>query len=103
MLVSVKGSGSKPSGPVRTASVYEVILAIVRVRANASEITAEDIEDTRLNQTYCGLVIDGTEKIPTDGYDAQFTAFMNRVKDNYEEVTKGVIPMENADIDSATA
>lgn len=103
VLVSVKGSGSKPSEPVRTASVYEIILAIVRVRANASEISAEDIEDTKLNQTYCGLVIDGTDRIPTDGYDAQFTDFMNRTKTNYEEISKGMIPMENADIDSATA
>ena len=103
VLVSVKGSGSKPTGPVRTASTYEIVLAIVRVRANASEITAEDIEDTRLNQAFCGLVIDGTDRIPTAGYEAQFNAFMAKIKANYEDISKGLTPMENADIDSATA
>lgn len=102
VLVSVKGSGSKPAGPVRTASVYEIVLAIVRVRANASEISVEDIEDTRLNQTFCGLVIDGTDRIPTAGYEAQFNAFMAKIKANYEDISKGLAPMENADIDSAT-
>ena len=102
-LVCVKGSSAKPTAPVRTASVYEIILAILTVRANASEIRASDIQDTRLDEKMCGLVVDGTDRIPTEGMQAQFTQFMNDSKSKFDEISKGIYPMENADIDEATA
>lgn len=102
-LVCVKGSSAKPTTPVRTASVYEIILAILTVRANASEIRASDIQDTRLDEKMCGLVVDGTERIPTEGMQAQFTQFMNDNKATLDELSKGIYPMENADIDEAIA
>lgn len=98
-LTYVKGSGSKPSAPVRTDSVYEIILAIITVRAEASEVTANDIEDTRLNETFCGLVVDGTERIPTQGMNDQFTQFMADTKATYEEISQGITPLEDSDID----
>lgn len=102
-LVCVKGSSAKPTAPVRTASVYEIILAILTVRTNASEIRASDIQDTRLDEKMCGLVVDGTDRIPTEGMQAQFTQFMNDSKSKFDEISKGIYPMENADIDEATA
>ena len=98
-LTYVKGSSTKPTAPVRTASIYEIILAIIKVRTEASEITADDIEDVRLNETFCGLVTDGTERIPTEGFDAQFKQFMEDTKATYEEISQGITPLEDSDID----
>lgn len=100
-LVCVKGSSAKPTAPIRTASVYELILAIITVRANASEILASDIQDTRLNETMCGLVVDGTARIPTEGMNAQFTQFMANNQATLDSLSKGIFPLENTDIDDA--
>ena len=84
-LTYVKGSGTRPSEPVRNANEYEIILAIIKVRANSAEIKGSDIEDCRLNPKYCGLVIDGTERIPTEG----FRSYMDSVKDTLNKDTAG--------------
>ena len=102
-LVCVKGSSAKPTAPVRTASIYEIILAIITVRANASEVTASDIQDTRMDEALCGLVVDGTERVPTEGMQAQFTQFMQDNRAALDELSKGVFPMDNSDIDEAVA
>lgn len=52
--VLVKGSNTRPT-PVRNATTYEIILAIIKLAANASSITAASIEDTRGNDDLCGF------------------------------------------------
>lgn len=42
--------------PVRNDSVYELVLAYIYVRANATQITAQDIEDTRGDLDLCGII-----------------------------------------------
>jgi hypothetical protein len=59
ILAVLTGSPSaSPSAPnlTRNDNMWELGLATVFVGANASEITAENITDTRLNQGICGLV-----------------------------------------------
>ena len=45
----------KPT-PVREGAVYDLVLANVMVKANASTITNADIADTRLDKNLCGFV-----------------------------------------------
>ena len=45
----------KPT-PVREGAVYDLVLANVMVKANASTITNADITDTRLDKNLCGFV-----------------------------------------------
>lgn len=101
ILTYVKGTNAKPK-PVRDANTYELILAIITVGANVSSIQAKDIEDTRLNTNYCGLVIDGTERVPTEGMQSQFDGFMASVNNAVNEIIKGLFPLENAEIDELT-
>ena len=42
--------------PVRTADVYDLVLALVYVPAGASEIVAANLTDVRANEWYCGYV-----------------------------------------------
>ena len=84
----VKGTRDMPT-PVRTETVYQNIVAVIRVKANASKIDQEDIIDTRMNEQYCGLAVDSLSRIPTDQYYEQFMAFMETIKDVLDEDTAG--------------
>lgn len=52
-LVCVKGNSSAPA-PVRTGTTYDIVLAHVRVPANATVITAANVTDKRADETLCG-------------------------------------------------
>ena len=65
-LKYTRGTDDYPT-PVRNANSYEIILALIHVRDSATEIKNSDITDTRLDEAYCGLVIAGPERIPTEG------------------------------------
>lgn len=84
----VKGSGSQPR-PLRNATTYQLIIAVIRVRASAGSITNEDITDTRMKEEFCGLAVDTLARIPTDQYDAQFNAFMKSIEDILDKDTAG--------------
>lgn len=51
-------SGQNPvvTPPVRTGSVYQLVLAEIHVGASATEITSDDIVDKRSDVAVCGLV-----------------------------------------------
>lgn len=80
-VVYVKGSAEKPIAPIRTKTQYDLILAIVIVPANAGEITQDNIMDVRMDETFCGLTVDTLSKIPTQGFQDQWTAFFNTLKE----------------------
>ena len=84
----VKGTRDMPT-PVRTETVYQNIVAVIRVKANASKIDQEDIIDTRMNEQYCGLAVDMLSKIPTDEYYNQFMAFMKTIEGTLGEDAAG--------------
>lgn len=50
------GSDSRYPVPSRTASVYQLIIAFVKVSKGATSIVQEDINDVRDNKWYCGYV-----------------------------------------------
>ena len=84
----VKGTRDMPT-PVRNETVYQNIVAVIRVKANASKIDQEDIIDTRMKEEYCGLAVDMLSKIPTDEYYNQFIAFMKTIEGTLGEDAAG--------------
>lgn len=50
------GSDSRYPVPVRTASVYQLIIAFVKVSRGATSLVQEDINDVRGDKWYCGYV-----------------------------------------------
>ena len=80
-VVYVKGTAEMPSAPIRNQTQYDLILAIVIVPANAGEITQDNIMDVRMDETFCGLTVDTLSKIPTQGFQDQWTAFFDMIKD----------------------
>jgi len=59
------GLSSLPSPEQNSLDYDEIYVAAIRVRAGATEISAGDITDLRLNETYCGIMRDGVTGIPT--------------------------------------
>lgn len=82
-LVYVKGTSSEPT-PQRTTTRYELIVAVISVSASVSVLYNADITDTRLNETYCGVVVDTCAKIDTDAMYNQFNSFMTEVKEELD-------------------
>lgn len=79
-------AASNPIGPalVNDGEYAEICLAEIRLTAGQTEITAEGIIDTRLNEDLCGLVSAGMEKYPTDGLEAEFRAWLDDLKTQLE-------------------
>ena len=50
------GSDSKYPRPIRTDSVYQLFLAVVKVAKGATALTQENVNDTRGDSWYCGYV-----------------------------------------------
>lgn len=63
--------------PERNEDIYELITAYVHVKANACEITAADITDTRFNAGLCGVVTNTIKSIDTTELFSQFKAAWN--------------------------
>ena len=50
------GSDSKWPRPIRTDSVYQLFIAVVKVAKGATALTQENVSDTRGDSWYCGYV-----------------------------------------------
>lgn len=78
-LIKVKGGAAMPS-PVRSETIWELILYIVKVPANVNALSGGDILDQRLNENLCGLAVDTLAQVPTQELYARFGAFMDRLE-----------------------
>lgn len=106
-LLVVKGMpDTTPTPPetVRNAQVYDLCLARVLVRRDATLIAAGDITDTRTNASLCGVA---TAVIPLNTtavfaqYQAMFDQFMGGVRDTLSEDAAGhllTLIQTNADL-----
>lgn len=65
----------------RDAFIWELSLAQVRVRQNTVQLLPADMTDERLITDLCGIVTLNPQ-IPTDGFQAQWDAFMADIEDN---------------------
>ena len=89
---------SSPELPaiVRDDDYDEIYLASVTVGAGVVEITAAAISDLRLDETVCGLMVDTAAKIPTDVYDAQIHAYLNKIETELNQLHAGTAVMTKA-------
>lgn len=73
----------------RTEKVQEYCLAYVYIKAQATEITAADIEDTRFSTDLCGWVTGLIEQVDTDTLWTQWDAlFKNMLNDCDNQLTQ---------------
>lgn len=84
----------KPAA-VNTATVKELILAYVYIRAKATEIKASDITDTRANEAVCGWVTGLIEQLNTatlwTQWEAMFKEWFEGLQDLLNENTEAVL------------
>lgn len=71
VIKGTDGSATAPT-PTKTASVYDLQLAKVNVRAGATSILQSDITDTRTDTTVCGVV---------NGVSSQAAALQSQIND----------------------
>ena len=81
---AVKGAynGDNPvaTAPVRSAAVYQIVLAQVYVPAGATSIVQENITDTRSNTDLCGIVTGTVKEMDYSQFAAQFNAYYDEFK-----------------------
>ncbi|MFW5477403.1 MAG: hypothetical protein ACOCO9_00815 [Segatella copri] len=51
--------------PTRTADIWDLCVAIINVKAGSTKITQDMIEDTRMNKSLCGIVVNAVDEIDT--------------------------------------
>lgn len=101
IVVKAGTPASSPALPsiVRDNDYDEIYLASVTVGAGVVEITADAISDLRLDESVCGLMADTAAKIPTDVYDAQIKAFLQRVESELNQLNAGTASMMRSTYD----
>lgn len=73
-ITVLQGTASSTPTPVvrsTTASVYDLVLYDVTVRAGATSISAADVTDQRLNPSLCGLMANQITAIDTTAIETQ--------------------------------
>ena len=80
LIVKQGTDENTPAELVRNENIYEICIAEVTVKST-SNITADDIQDTRLNKDICGIV---NSLISVDGEELyqQFQDYIDSVTDN---------------------
>lgn len=75
-------SGYTPAAtaPVRTSSIYQIVLAQILVGAGVTEITQANITDTRQNTDICGYVTGTVEEMDYSQFSAQFNSYYEQFK-----------------------
>lgn len=77
----------------RNNTTWELGIANVLVSAGAGVITQRDVEDTRLDDTRCGAVVQTVGELDTSGFFAQLTAMIERLREEIGEVETGTAAM----------
>lgn len=74
------GSSPSPTAPVRSAAIYQIVLAQIYVAAGATKITQENITDTRSNNSVCGIVTGTVKEMDYSQFAAQFNSYYSNFK-----------------------
>ena len=77
---------------VRDDIIYELGLYEISVNAGVVEITDENIKNTMLDETVCGLMRDGVTGIPTETLQRQAEEIIDQIKKVLENVVGENIP-----------
>lgn len=65
------GNTPTPTAPVRSAGVYQIVLAQIYVGAGVTEVTQANITDTRANNNLCGWVVGTVDRVDVEQMTAQ--------------------------------
>lgn len=72
----------QPPALTRTDDVYEISLKQVRIKANSTVVTNEDMTDERLNKDVCGLV-NSLITVPVEALQQNFNEFKSQLNDEF--------------------
>lgn len=90
-------------GLQRDLNAWELGIADVTIAAGVSAITAGMIQDTRINETLCGVMRDGVTGIPTAQLQTQADALINDLRNVISGITAGSEHMLKTTYDSDSA
>lgn len=76
------GSNPSPTAPVRSAAIYQIVLAQIYVAAGATKITQANITDTRSNNSVCGIVTGTVKEMDYSQFAAQFSGYYSDFKNS---------------------
>lgn len=89
---------------VRTGAVYELYLASIYREAGATNITASNITDLRMDSTVCGLMADSVTSIDMEAIRSQFMSLVRDLEDAIQDIDVGeVVPVEKGGTNAKTA
>ena len=87
-LTIVEAAGETLS-PTRNDAIYDLALAQITVKSNASVLSASDVKDLRPNSKYCGYVAGAIDQIDAgtlyDNLTEQFNEWFAGVKDQLQQ------------------
>lgn len=72
------GSNPQPPALMRTDDIYDLQLAEIAVRTNASAVLTSDILDTRLDKTKCGICAAVVSTVDTTTLFNQYQSYFNQ-------------------------
>lgn len=86
------GSNPLPPDIARTELLYELGLYTINVRAGSVDILITDIDDTRLDESVCGVMRDGVERIPTAVILAEAEALLQNIRNELADIVPSHAP-----------
>lgn len=103
IVIKVGTPASAPAPPeiVRDNYYDEIYLAAVTVGPGVIEITNAVIQDLRMDESVCGLMVDSSAQLPTDAYNAQLTALLAQIEAELAQLHAGTAVMTKAQYDPA--
>lgn len=119
-VVILKGSPSNsPQAPniTRDETIWDIVLADVRIRKNSSNVTQAQITDRRLDSELCGIVAGTIKEIDTttlynqiqndlsqfkENEQAEFLEWFEKIKGQLGEDQAGNLQLQIDDLDSRT-
>lgn len=101
------GQNPSPTAPVRTANIYQIVLAQIYVGVGVTEITQANITDTRADTTLCGWVVGTVDEVDVQQMTAQAQAAFNEwfatIQDVLDEDTAGHLQTEITQLNGTKA
>ena len=101
------GQNPSPTAPVRTANIYQIVLAQIYVGVGVTEITQANITDTRADTTLCGWVVGTVDEVDVQQMTAQaqtaFDEWFATIQDVLDEDTAGHLQTEITQLNGTKA
>ena len=102
VVTGTASSSPEPTAPVRSSTIYELVLAQILVGTGVTEITQGDITDTRVDPDVCGIVCAAVQTPDFsnlyDQFTYQFNTWFDHMKDQLDEDAAGHLQLEIDDI-----